>query len=156
MKELDFTLEDLEANREGRFTDSQRALLRRALLRDTLIYGLLSLLPLGGIIVLLSGAAEHAPNGVILAILIILSGLLIVYIARQFYATRADLAREVKVAVGEAGLHNLGRGGFGLSIGQQNFLISKSLYAAFAEGKFYRVYYAPRLKRILSAELAEY
>ena len=156
MTELDFTFEDLEANREGHFTDNQRAHLRFALLREVVVYGLLALLPLAGVVVLLSGAPEHPPSGLLLAILMILFGLLSVYIARQFYATRADLAGTVKVAVGEAGLHNLGRGGFSLSIGQQNFPISKSLCAAFTEGKFYRVYYTPRLKRILSAELAEY
>ncbi|MEO8392593.1 MAG: hypothetical protein ABI700_06340 [Chloroflexota bacterium] len=155
-QELNFTFDDLEANREGRFTEPQRKRLRLLMLRDVVSYGLLALLPLGGLVALLTGSADHPVNGVMLALLLILFGLLIFYVIRQVYATRADLTGGVKVVTGQAALHVAGRGLHSLSVGQQNFQISKKVYSAFAEDKFYRVYYAPKLKAILSVELAEY
>ena len=156
MAGLVFTQEDLEANREGQLTEGQRAQLRFALLRDTVMYGLLALLPLGGLVVVLSGSAERPVNGTLLALFAILFGLLMIFIANLIRLTRADLTGTVKVAAGQAALYDSGRGLRSLSIGQQNFQISKQIYADFIDGKYYRVYYAPRLKRILSVEMAEY
>ncbi len=153
---LNFSFDDLEVNREGRFSATQRARLRLVLLREVVIYGLLALLPLGGFVVLLTGAPDQPVNGLMLVIFAILFSLLIVYIARQVYATRADLGGEVRVTAGKAVLHDAGRGLHSLSVGQQNFQVGRKVYSAFAEGKFYRVYYAPRLRTILSVELAEY
>jgi hypothetical protein len=156
MAGLTFTQEDLVANREGHLTEGQRAQLRFALLRDSFLYGLLALLPLGGFVVVLSGSAEHPVNGTMLAIFAILFGLLVIFIANLIRLTLADLAGVVKVATGQAALYDSGRGLRSLSIGQQNFQISRQIYADFVDGTYYRVYYAPRLKQILSVELAEY
>ncbi len=88
MAELVFTHEDLEANREGHLTEAQRARLRFALLRDGILYGLLALLPLGGLVVVISESAEQPVNGLLLAIFAILLGLLLITLLQYSFGVR--------------------------------------------------------------------
>ena len=149
---LRFTFDDLIANRTGQFSDAQRTRLRLDLLRETVFYGIVALLPFGGLLFLLSNPVN---SPLLLLIFALLTVVFVISIVRHFQATRADLAGATLSAAGRVERHAMGRGFYRLRIDQQNFQITAKEYGAFSDGKSYRVYYLPRLRMILSAELIE-
>ena len=150
--QLGFSPDDLAANRNGKLSDYQRGRLRFMLLRDTLLYGLFALVPFVILVVLLT-AQSSSPFVLLILALLVLA--FVVYIVNLQRSTRADLSGEVKVVTGRVDLRDVGRGIYRIGVGQQNFQVSAKVYYAFADGRFYRVYYTPNLKTILSAESAE-
>jgi hypothetical protein len=92
---LDFTAEDLYANRNGILSERQRAKLQRVLLRDAILYGALEAVLVAIVLVMLGGVAQQLGEGrlIILAILVLAAVIYPIYIARQYRATRADLAK---------------------------------------------------------------
>src|ERR1700690_2194468 len=117
--QLGFAREDLDANREGYLSDIQRTNLRRVLLRDTLLYGLFALLPLGALVLLLNDPGVCG-GPITLVILALLSAAFVVYSVRLNRSTRADLAGTVSAAAGQVDLSTSGRGFYRLTIGQQS------------------------------------
>jgi hypothetical protein len=152
---LDFTAEDLYANRDGILSERQRGKLQRALLRDAILYGVLEVVLVGVVMVMIGGAMRQASEGrlLILVVLLVAASLYPIYIVRQSLATRADLAAgHVEMAAGRVELHDMGRGNFQVFVRLRSFTVSKKVYGAFLNKRHYRVYYAPRLNKILSAE----
>jgi hypothetical protein len=152
---LDFTGEDLYANRDGTLTERQRAKLKRALLRDAILYGALEVLLVGILVLIIANALRLRTevNPLILAVFLLAASLYPIYIVRQTLATRADLAAgQVQMAAGRVQLLDVGRGNYRLEVGKQSFSVSKKLYGTLVNERYYRVYYTPRLKTILSAE----
>jgi hypothetical protein len=152
---LDFTGEDLYANRDGTLTERQRAKLRRALLRDALLYGVLEVLLVGVILLIIVNALRLRTdvNLPILAIFLLAASLYPIYILRQTLATRADLAAgQIWIAAGRVQLLDVGRGNYRLEMGKQAFNVGKKAFSTFQNERHYRIYYAPHLKTILAAE----
>jgi hypothetical protein len=46
----------------------------------------------------------------------------------------------------------MGRGNFRVNVGKGSFIVGKKVYGTFLNERRYRVYFAPRLNKILSAE----
>ncbi len=152
--QLRFTYDDLAANRDGSLSDAQRVRLRRSLLRDTALYALVALLPLGALILAL-GNQNLCGGPLALIVLTILTAAFVIYIVSLQRSTRADLASGVRMVSGRVETRDVGRGFYRLHVGALNFQVSAREFYAFVNGSFYRIYYTPNLKTILSAELAE-
>lgn len=152
---LDFTDEDLFANRDGILTERQRVRLKRALLREALLYGAVEVLLVGILVLIIANALRmHTePNLPLLAIFLLAASLYPIYIVRQTRATHADLAAgHVPMAAGRINLLDVGRGNYRLEVGNQSFNVSRQVYATLVDERYYRIYYTPRLKTILAAE----
>lgn len=154
---LNFTREDLDANRAGVFSDAQRATLRRSLLIESALYGFFALVALAGLLVINAntGSQTSAGASVMTLVLALLVVLFMISLLAGYRSAHADLSSGVSALTGRAHLTTLGRGRYSLSFGQQRFHVSAAVYSAFVEGRLYRVYYTPHQQTLLSAEVAE-
>jgi hypothetical protein len=133
----------------------QRAKLRRALLREAILYGALEVLLVGLVALLIANAIRQRTEGSLIFLALFLLAALIypIYIARQYRATRADLdAGKVQMVAGRVQLLDVGRGNYRLEVGNRSFNLNKKVYSTLVNERHYRIYYTPRLKTILSAE----
>ena len=147
---LQFTLDDLEANRTGLLSDSQLLDVRNKLLFQIAKYVGLSFLPL---IVMIR------PNpGSILPYVLWVS--LIVFIVGWFYRQwQVDVGRRhVECAEGVLSKESytndqmLGRVDYTLIVSGERIGVSEQGYRVFAEGEAYRVFYTAQGRQAISAE----
>lgn len=157
-KELDFTDEDLAANRRGELTDHQRSRLRRKRLWALIIVGVMQIPPLMGSIIVLQDPLDAGGVFVlVVAIVWILFFSLIGWLTMTETCSDLRTGRVLSVT-GKASLHKAkGRSGyFHLHIDSFKFPIraAHSPYGVsntFKAGQRYQVFYTPATKMILSA-----
>lgn len=172
MDTLNFTAEDLEANRRGMLSDRQRWRLQRYQARNlilSLIYASLPVLvDIGGILLLLAtndqySEPSHTTWKVIVILIIVLAFavspfIIAVILPSMRYALYA-LTEDTVVSVdGFVGVEPMDWLSYRVSV-QDNFghtvelVLKQPTGTAFKKGRHYRVYYTQNLKRVLSAEM---
>jgi len=145
---LQFTPEDLEANRAGRLSDTQVLEVRNKLLFRTMSFIGLSFIPL--VLTVQSGR----PVGYALY------AILIVFIVGWSYWQWDVDVKQRRVEWAEGTLTKesytndqmLGRTDYTLIVGGERIDVSEREYSVFTEGEAYRVFYTPRSKQAISAE----
>lgn len=159
MEALAFDEDDLAANQAGEFSGRQIARLNRD--RRSLALGVAIILLVGFFAMMLAlGAVDFA--FLTPAILVILVGMSATFIGLSAFIwarsarTSADL-RENRAAEVEGRVDLSVRAGqnaasYYLRVGDKRFTVKQKAFLAFKNGDPYRIYYAPRSKRILSVE----
>jgi hypothetical protein len=152
---LNFTPEDLTANRERKLSEAQRARLQRSLLREAVLYGVAEAVIVVILLIAISATLQESEDvpAIILLGLALLSSIYPIYMVVRYRATRAELtAGMVERATGRVSMDKREGGIYRMEIGSRSFAIRKTVREAFEDGGQYHVYYAPRTKTILSAE----
>jgi hypothetical protein len=149
---LNFTEEELAANRDRYMTKAQRVRLRREFMR----YRVGLALTVGAIWSLIwAWLWLNARDNQNMYLLINVVGV-IPLVGNAFSSWRSvklDLLKgDVAMEAGHIGLQFIGRGISALTIQQVIFSMSSEVLSAFRDGARYRIYYAPHTKHILSAE----
>jgi hypothetical protein len=157
---IGFTEQDLAANREGYMTKSQRALLdrERKLWRSDMQIAMASL-PIAVVLTIWDGYRIGDTLSSRIGILIfftVIIGLWYVDVRRRWRWFDGDLYKgEVVFTDGKVGLRTYRQKNgriYLVKVSKLQFSVQKQAYHAFREGDPYRIYYAPRSKRLLSAE----
>lgn len=155
---LNFTEEDLVANRQGYMTKEQRVKLRKMVIKRGIYQ------PLGVfwiytavIFFLIFSGAAHAQGRDLRAISVV--GFVVASVAMGIYTyyawrrLRDDLHKgDVAMEAGRIALEVGMRGRNSLTIQMTTFAINAETLLAFRNDARYRIYYAPHTKLILSAE----
>jgi hypothetical protein len=161
MTVIGFEEGDLEANAEGRISEAQTKRLLRVSRHMTAAWAIPLL---GAIVALTLCIGTMMPLVKVqaslcltpIAILVAAGIVLAVIDGRRTMRLRDDLSKNrVAEVEGRVELSVLLRGRrllYGLRVGEERFSISKQTFLSFKNGDPYRVYYAPRAKRILSVE----
>lgn len=164
MHGLNFSAEDLAANRDGYMTFEQRARLRRRAMLDAGSYlAFACLVGLFFFMMLSVAFSDNVPSSLILGGLLTLTGMfglgtVIVFgaMAHRWRLYRADLYKgDVSTTAGSVSLdiQDWGRrASYKVRVERLTFDVSKKALLAFKNGERYRVYYAPNSKTLLSAE----
>ncbi len=160
---LSFTEEELQANRDGYMTQGQRNTLQANMSPAPLVVGLGFVV----IIILINLASYvliHAYDDNVRAgsfeiyfVIVVVTGTLVmlggmVKAARQRYLTRKDLRKGIVQAARGPVQLKIGRYVHLLVIDGLRFVVSEQVLLAFHHDHPYCVFYAPHLKKILSAE----
>jgi hypothetical protein len=158
---LNFTEQDLITNRRGRITDGQHNRMSQVIaselslaliLPESLIWGVMLLLSTNRDALILDGV------GLIFALVILAAPVLLVgaYASFRWRALKNDMRDGTKSVEGQVTLNLQGRKASEIRIGDDVFLVrTQNIYLTFHNDKHYCLYYVPRTKRILSAELTE-
>ena len=157
---LDFSDEDLQANREGKLSETQRKKL------ETAQQGSFRSLRTMTLIILFSLLIGIVPGGIALiaggSIALLLSVLALMEYLTSYRAFQHDLALpEIETAQGvldyvmreNAVLDGMTHPA-GIRIGDLKFLLMEDQVRSFLEGEVYVLYYAPATHRLLSVERA--
>lgn len=158
---LNFTEEDLEANRDGKLSDQQRIKL------ETARRGSFRVLWVMTIITLFSGFLGFSLGGIgfmaFASIALLLAILALVEYLTSYRAYHHDLdAPRIEIAQGMIDYVRDGGSNLldtelrpsGIRVGSIKFLLMEDQALMFEEGEVYILYYAPATQRLLSAELA--
>lgn len=162
---LGFTPEDLEANRSGSLTDSQRELMhslrRRELLSNIFIGPLFLMIPVA---VIIGGAyivLRSAFAGMEWIWLLLLGGLIVNFVRflpsglRRWRAVGADIENGAASVNGRASIKSIKYRRatvYTLKIGDVSFDVPETITQVFQQGQVYRAYYTPQALILLSAE----
>jgi hypothetical protein len=162
---IGFTLEDLQANRDGYMTKHQRKELnyRRRLIRVARL-GLIMFAPvMVGLYVQGASAPKDGMmltseviliNAVFLAVLLLIAfgiTFLLLHNLNKDLRKGDVVALEGRVQIYEMGSESRGKIYF-LAIDETSFRVSKAVSEAFHKGDDYRIYIAPNTRTILSAD----
>lgn len=152
---LNFTDDDLTANRAGRLSDVQSTRLRARAGYTTLAGALIALALAGGGFWLIALGATLAA----LALFALAAGLFVLTRWGRGTAAAEVAAGAVACVSGEAVLSandypnpNGNVTEYVLEIGDEAFVLSRDAFAAFEDGDTYTVYYLPGLRMVISAE----
>jgi hypothetical protein len=155
---LNFTEEDLTANRQGYMTKKQRVKLR-TMVRKRTIYQPLGVfwIYLAVIFFLIfSGAADtngRDMRGIVAVGFVVASVAMGIYTYYAWRRLHADLHKgDVAMEAGRIALEVGMRGKNSLTVQYTTFSINAETLLAFRNDAHYRIYYAPHTKLILSAE----
>lgn len=158
---LNFTPQDLAANRDGVISAEQHARLRRMAYFGVDVFGGITALAIFGVILLITA---HTGRSQILSLLetvcllILLSALygsIILLLWRRRNAYRKDLLSVRVVSISGQAILEL-RGQLGkVRIGSKTFWVSKIAYNRFKNSHSYTLYYTPSMEVVLSAEPLE-
>ncbi len=153
-KANDFTLEDLQANRQGWMSPRQRA----GAIRRTIGWFFLLLILAGGIV----GAVLPLVGGfsALLLVFLSLAGAALLFLIPLTIARRQLRDGRVAIMDGVVGRETKREsnsdGGYSTSyyyvINQQRFSVTGAAYHALVPGRRYRVYYLPLLNKLVSIE----
>lgn len=157
---LNFSDDDLAANRAGNLSDSQRARLTRGWQRTLwIIVGLVIGLGLLATILLFLGQRNESPIlGVIGIIITVVNAVLVGLGAQSYLRTTSDLrGGRVNIISGVVShtIRVTGRAAtYILKVDDQEIIVPKVVFFAFEDAKPYRLYRAPASKTLLAAEPA--
>jgi hypothetical protein len=156
-----FTLDDLDSNRAGALSDAQLQVGQQKLMAQTIGGLVLLVLVLGSAITLGANSLDGWRVGAVSVtdlVSVAVAGVLLVALGRIAWQARNPLSGQT-VAVYE-GLVERSRVGGGESptrfyfrCGSRRLTVSGGAYHALVADYTYRVYYSPRLRRALSAEV---
>lgn len=160
MQALDFTTEDLNANRRGQLGEHQKARLRKQIARYDLMMGiwlaLAALTAFASAALMFEAHSSNAWGGFLFAVAFGYIGLTNDG-ARQ--KLNADLRQDqTQTVAGWVMPSTTLKGGdtparlFKLTIDEHIFFVDGKAYPYFQKGTFYRVYFTPRERRILAVE----
>lgn len=162
MSILRFTEEDLQANREGYLTKSQRSKLNRDRTSWKIFTALaLGAIPFGTVMAILDGIRRHdtvASRIGIIGLICIVCSCIAVYVWLDIKRLDRDLHKgdvqvvEGRVQVGERLFRRRGTPRYYVSLQGISWNVGYIVSSAFKNGDPYAIYYAPHSKTILSAE----
>ena len=155
---LNFSAEDLEANRAGRLSEAQRERLTRSLRRTVrILCSLVLVFGLGATTILFE--AQHNDSTVLnlIGILLTVINAGIVGLSVQSYLRTSSDVKNGRVAtISGVVSHTIRVSGrvatYILKVGDQNVVVSRLVFFAVEDGKAYHFYRAPFSKTLLSAE----
>ena len=157
---LNFTPEDLAANREGYMTKKQRVYLgnQRSLWMSAIVLAVIAC-PILSTYAIWNGIQIHDSTSSrvgIIALICVVTGGFAIYAATRRRIYNADVYKgNVSMTEGSIVL-DVDSGGrrveYYVGIGNRNYRISKSAFLAFKNHNEYRLYYAPNSRIVLSAE----
>ena len=156
MEVLRFSEEDIEASRQGRMTESQRALIWWRSSEANFWY---IILPVMVLFTIHFRPMIQDDNGAFLVIALfgtLIGTRIAVDVLRVYQDTGQDEVQKIEgVVMKDRKPRTAGNAprNFYIRIRNTIFKVSPSEISAFEHGKFYRIFYAPRSKVILSAEL---
>lgn len=155
---LNFTGDDLIANRNGRLSDAQAARLRSRA-GCSIIVGTVLVLALAGSGIWLALAEAWLWS---IAFFVMAGGLFWLNRSGRASVTTERQNGQVAMIKGEAILSaddyaspNRKMTEYILTIGDEAFVLSKDAFSAFEDGDIYTVYYLPKARIVLSAESAD-
>ncbi|MCC6802480.1 MAG: hypothetical protein IT319_06325 [Anaerolineae bacterium] len=155
---LNFSAEDLAANRAGNLSNSQKARLARGWQRTVgIIVGLVVGFGLLATILLFLGQRNESPILSIIGVIITVVNAVLVGLGAQSYLRTTSDLRGGRVAVLDGVVsHTIrvtGRAAtYILKVDAQEIIVPKVVFFAFEESKPYRLYRAPASRTLLSAE----
>ena len=154
MAALDFTEADLEANQAGELSARQiKALEKR---RGLMFMGVFASIVVMALFFLLASVMQPSDDAFVFYFFAVFPALLAIYLAYNVYRSSSDTRErrsavvEGRVALDVSGGQNSAN--FAIKLENKKFRLNKRQFLTFKNGDPYRVYYAPRSKRILSAE----
>ena len=157
---LNFSAEDLAANRAGGLSDSQRARLTRGWRRTLwIIVGLVAGFGLLATILLFLGQRNESPILSVIGITITVVNAALVGLGAQSYLRTTSDLRSGRVAIiGGVVSHTIRVTGrvatYILKVDGQEIVVPKVVFFAFEDAKAYRLYRAPASRTLLAAEPA--
>lgn len=157
---LNFSAEDLAANRAGGLSDAQRARLTRGWQRTVwIIAGLVVAFGLLATILLFLGQRNESPIlGIIGITITVVNAVLVGLGAQSYLRTTSDLRGGRVTVLDGVVTHTIrvtGRAAtYILKLDGQEIIVPKVVFFAFEDSKPYRLYRAPASKTLLSAESA--
>jgi hypothetical protein len=154
-----FDENDLIVNRQGHLSEKQKAKLQRDQLKFMLFAGILIGVSLSSFLALGLDVIRNQQQGEKIAGVFILTVVALALIALSIEKWRqlsADLSKDAVASVnGKASLRLIPRGRnltYRLRVNDVKFDTPWKIYRCIERGKLYRIYYAPRSKRILCIE----
>ncbi|HEX2908350.1 MAG TPA: hypothetical protein VHO69_15870 [Phototrophicaceae bacterium] len=157
MAALNFTDEDLEANRDGRLSQRQRQRFAKMQANITTEIYLAGFVGLIGIPILVYWYHLHSVSWLEAVPPALISSFVCLMLVLSWWERRimlaADLREEsVETLQGLVKLEHLGKSGGHFNLQNQNFPLSSKALLAFKNGDPYCIYYAPNTRTLLSAE----
>ena len=153
MNLVNFTQKDLAANREGHLSEAQRARARRGAITSLLGPGLIGLVGAVGILVA-RGFPPPTINLIVAAVVLFGFGAVAVVSASALWTVYRN--NRVEQAAGDIQAKGakpmLGRGTYGLMVGDEHFGTRMPLADVVEEGSQWRVYYTPSNRLVVSME----
>lgn len=157
MHALDFSIYDLEANRKGHLSSSQR---RRIQTEGYFaIVGLLLITAMGmagGGLAIVSGDRAQIIGGMMLVIIVsVLPSIIAFRMSRRYHdILEKSAVRTMRGVIRKQTLepHNKSMCQFKIQMGSEDFPVNVNAFNAFVEDREYCLYIAPHLKQIFSAE----
>jgi hypothetical protein len=157
---LNFSAEDLQANREGRLSEAQKYRLTRGWRRTLWIeIGLVIVLTLGATTLIFVAQRSDLPLLNVIGILMTIINAGIVGLGAQSYLrTSSDLKNGKVATISGVVSHTIRVSGrvatYILKVDHQAVVVSRLVFFAVEDGKAYHLYRAPSSKTLLSAEPA--
>ncbi len=154
MAALNFTEADLEANQAGELSARQIAALEKR--RGLMFMGVFVSMVVMALFFLIASVMQPSYDAFVFYFFAVFPALLALYLAYNVYRSSSD-TRERRSAVVEGRVQLDVSGGqnsanFVLKLENKKFGLNKRQFLTFKSGDPYRVYYAPKSRRILSAE----
>jgi len=157
---LNFSAEDLDANRAGRLSEAQTQRLTRNWRRTLwIVIGLVILLGLAATTILFVAQRNGSSVLSIIGVLVTVINAAIVGLGAQSYLRTSNDLKGGRVSeISGVVSHTIRVSGrvatYILKVGDQNVVVSRMVFFAVEDGKPYRFYRAPSSKTLLSAEPA--
>ena len=157
---LNFSEEDLQANRAGRLSEAQKYRLTRGWRRTLwIVIGLVIVLTLGATTLIFVAQNNDLPVLNVIGVLITVINAAVVGLGAQSYLrTSSDLKGGKVATISGVVSHTIRVSGrvatYILKVDNQNVVVSRLVFFAVEDGKAYHLYRAPSSKTLLSAEPA--
>ena len=157
---LNFSEEDLQANRAGRLSEAQKYRLTRGWRRTLwIVIGLVIVLTLGATTLIFVAQNNDLPVLNVIGVLMTIINAGIVGLGAQSYLRTSSYLKGGKVAtISGVVSHTIRVSGrvatYILKVDNQNVVVSRLVFFAVEDGKAYHLYRAPSSKTLLSAEPA--
>jgi hypothetical protein len=157
---LNFSEEDLQANRAGRLSEAQKYRLTRGWRRTLwIVIGLVIVLTLGATTLIFVAQNNDLPVLNVIGVLMTIINAGIVGLGAQSYLrTSSDLKGGKVATISGVVSHTIRVSGrvatYILKVDNQNVVVSRLVFFAVEDGKAYHLYRAPSSKTLLSAEPA--
>ena len=149
---LQFTLDDLEANRAGRLSDSQSRQVGNKLLFQIVTFIGLSIIP----VVLMAASRPNINPMLFVALYASLVVFIVAWFRRQWQVdVKQRLVLSAEGPLSKESYTNdqmLGRIDYTLIVHGERMGVSEQGYGAFTEGEAYRVFYTVQGRQVISAE----
>ena len=157
---LNFSADDLEANRAGRMSEAQQQRLTRGWRRTLwIVIGLVIVFGLAATTILFVAQRNNSPVLNVIGVLLTVINAGIVGLGAQSYLrTSSDLKGGRVTTISGSVSHTIRVSGrvatYILKVGDQSIVVSRLVFFAVEDGKAYHFYRAPSSKTLLSAEPA--
>ena len=157
---LNFSAEDLDANRAGRLSETQKQRLTRGWRRTLwIVIGMVIVFGLAATTILFVAQRNNSlVLNVVGIVLTIINALIVGLGAQSYLRTSSDLKGGRVVTISGVVSHTIRVSGrvatYILKVGDQNVVVSRLVFFAVEDGKAYHFYRAPSSKTLLSAETA--